>query len=182
MTMGIRRNKSGNAAAEFAIVVPVMLTIFAGVADLGGVLLTRFRLDEASAAAAAYALTQASNVGSANGTTLAQNIATLARDDNGTSSNQVTVSVNNGPTAQTDSGYNVSTGGTPSAADSCYCPTSTPFAFGAAAASCTTTCADGSRAGKFVKITVSRNYTPMFSSYGIVSNGTISVTTVVQAS
>jgi Flp pilus assembly protein TadG len=178
----IRRDRAGNAAAEFAIIVPVMMTIFAGVADLGGVLLARFRLDEAASAAAAFTLTQASKVGSANGTTLAQNIATLARDDNGVSSNGVTVSVNNGPTAATDGSFNVTTGGTPSAADSCYCPTSTPFAFGSAAASCTTTCADGTRAGKFVQITVSRNYTPMFSGYGIVSNGAISVTTVVQVS
>ncbi len=36
------------------------------------------------------------------------------------------------------------------------------------------------RAGKFVVVSAQRNYSPLFSSYGLIANGTISVRTIVQ--
>lgn len=92
------------------------------------------------------------------------------------------VNVNNGPTASS-SGGTVTTGGTASNADNCYCPTgnsNTGVTWGVAK-TCASTCTGGGYAGKFVLLSATRNYTPLFSGYGIVgSNGTITTTSLVQ--
>ncbi|WP_244420685.1 hypothetical protein [Mesorhizobium japonicum] len=45
---------------------------------------------------------------------------------------------------------------------------------------CGSICSGGGIAGKFVTITASKPYTPLFGGFGIVSNGNITVKAVVQ--
>ena len=164
---------------EFALLMPVFGLIFAGIADFGGVLLTRFRLDAAVSAGANYAMVNAASVSSASGATLGTSISTVVANNAGSTWADDAIVVNNGPTQNMTGGTSTS-GGTASNADSCYCPTISPsFAWGAAV-TCGSACGGGGIAGKFVTITATRTYAPMFSGYGLVSNNTISVTTAVQ--
>ena len=172
-------NNKGIAAVEFALLMPVFGLILAGIADVGGVLLTRFRLDAAVSAGANYAMVNAASVSSTSGATLASSISTVVANNAGSTWGDDAIVVNNGP-SQTITGGASTSGGSAANADSCYCPTISPsFAWGAAV-TCASACSGGGIAGKFVTITATRTYTPMFSGYGLVTNNTISVTTSVQ--
>ncbi len=171
------------AAVEFAIVAPVLVVLFAGITDLGGALLTRFRLDAAAASAASYAMVKAKNVTATDGGALAATIAALARSDAGVNATDVTVVVNNGPTATvTGTGSVAVTNGSGTSAqpaDLCYCPGANPFAWGGAV-TCGNACTGGGTAGKFVSITVRRPYAALFSSYGFISGSQITASAIVQ--
>ncbi len=173
-------NDDGIAAVEFALLMPIFGLIFAGIADFGGVLLTRFRLDAAVSAGANYAMVNAASVSSQSGATLANSISTVVANNAGSTWADDAIVVNNGP-SQSITGGTSSSGGTAANADSCYCPTVSPnFAWGAAV-TCASPCSGGGIAGKFVTITATRTYAPLFSGYGLVTNNTISVTTAVQS-
>ncbi len=175
----IGSNKDGVAAVEFAVLAPVFGLVFAGMADLGGVLYTQFRLNAAVSAGANYALINAASVSSTSGATLSSTIAAVVENNAGSNWANDTVVVNNGPSTTITSGAS-SAGGTASSADSCYCPTlSSTIAWGAAV-TCGSACAGGGLAGKFVTITASRTYQPLFSNYGIVQAGYITVSTSVE--
>jgi hypothetical protein len=90
------------------------------------------------------------------------------------------VVVNNGPSAETNAGV-ASSSGTAANADSCYCPSivSSSLTWGSSAV-CGSACASGGLAGKFITITANRNYSPLFSSYGIVNSGSVTVKVTVQ--
>lgn len=172
-------DRRGVAAVEMALIAPVLLLILAGTVDLGGVIYTRFQLSSAVNAATNYAIVNVANVNSTGGPTLATNLATLVANVNGSAWANSAVTVNAGPTAANTSGT-AGSGGTASAADSCYCPTgTTPSITWGTAKSCGTPCASG-YAGMFVLVTATRTYTPFFSKYGIVKNGAISVSSLVQ--
>lgn len=170
----------GSTAVEFAIIAPVMVVLFAGIADIGQLLFTRFRLDAAAASGASYALVQAAKVTAADGPTLAAQIAALARSDAGSNVATVTVTLNNGPVATASGDAPVAASGTPAGADQCYCPQASPFAWGAGVA-CGTACTGaGTVAGKFVRVTIARPYAPLFSDYGLTDDGMIRVAAIVQ--
>lgn len=170
------------AAVEFALLAPMFCVLLAGVIDLGGVLFTRFKLESAVAAGANFAQMNATNVSSTNGQTLASNIATIVETSQGAGWADDGVVVNNGPSTTVTSGSPSNTG-TASNADSCYCPSGTvgSFTWGSAT-TCGTACpgTNTGYAGKFVTITASKTYSPLFSSYGIVHNGTITATAVAE--
>jgi len=168
------RGRTGTAAVEFAFIAPLLALLLAGVADLGNVLYVRFRLDSAVSAASNYALVNAASVSSTGGATLASNAATIVQGSQGSNWSDAVVVVNAGPTATVTSGA-LALSGAPEPADSCYCPTYSAgsIAWGAAT-SCTTTCASGAIAGKYVTVSASRAASPLFTSYGIVKNGRIS--------
>jgi Flp pilus assembly protein TadG len=174
------RGRTGTAAVEFAFIAPLLALLLAGVADLGNVLYLRFRLDSAVSAASNYVLVNAASVSSTGGATLASNAATIVQGSQGSSWANAVVVVNAGPTATVTNGA-LALGGAPEPADSCYCPTYSAgsIAWGAAT-SCTTTCASGATAGKYVTISASRAASPLFTSYGIVKNGQISTSATVR--
>jgi Flp pilus assembly protein TadG len=175
-------DRRGVAAVEFALVTPIFCLLLAGIVDLGGALYTKFKLDAAVTAGTNFAQVNAGNVSSANGQTLANNIATIVETSQGASWADDGVVVNDGPAA-TVSGGTSSTSGTASNADLCYCPTGTPGSFTwGSAVTCGSACPglNTGYAGKFVTITASHGYTPIFSSYGIVQNDTISASAAVQ--
>lgn len=180
MSGSLFRDRSGVASVEFALFLPLFCMLLAGVVDLGGALYTKFKLDSAVTAGANYAQVNAANVGATNGQTLANNIATVVESSEGSTWANDTVVVNNGPATSVSSGSS-STSGTASNADACYCPTGTASSVTwGSSATCGSSCAGGGYAGKFVVITASQTYTPLFASYGFVNNNTISASSMVQ--
>jgi Flp pilus assembly protein TadG len=176
------RDRSGVAAVEFALIAPTVMLVLVGLVDLGGILYTRFQLDASLSAGANYAIVNAASVNSTSGASLAGALSGVV--SSGQSSNWATssITVNNGPTSSS-SGGTVTTGGTASNADSCYCPTGTAASTvtWGTAQTCGATCTGGGYAGKFVLLQASVNYSPVFSGYGMVSQaGTISSSTLVQ--
>jgi len=172
----------GIAAVEFALVTPIFCLLLAGILDLGGALYTKFKLDSAVTAGANFAQINASNASSTNGQTLANNIATIVETSQGAGWADDGVVVNNGPTATVSAGA-ATPSGTATNADVCYCPTRTAGAFTwGGSVTCGAACpgTNTGYAGKFVTITASHPYAPIFSSYGIVQNNTISVSAAVQ--
>ena len=173
-------DRAGVAAVEFAMVLPMFGLLLAGVVDLGNVLYTRFRLDSAVSAASDYVEVNAASVSSTGGATLASNAATIVQSSQGSSWANASVVINDGPTSTINNGTS-SAGGTASNADSCYCPSySAGTTTWGSAVTCGSACASGPSAGKFVTITASRAYAPVFSTYGIVQNGTISSSATVR--
>jgi Flp pilus assembly protein TadG len=173
-------DRRGVSAVEFALIAPIFGLMLAAAADFGGVLYVKFGLENSVSAAANYALLNASNVSSSNGGTLAANLATIIGSERGTNWANGTVIVNNGPSATVSAGT-VATSGSASNANSCYCPTrsGSTLTWGSPT-TCGATCAGGGLAGKFISIVATKIYTPMFSSYGIVRNNTISSTAVAE--
>jgi Flp pilus assembly protein TadG len=168
------------AAVEFALFLPLFGLLVAGVVDLGGALWIKFKLDSAVTAGANYAQLNASNVSSTNGQALANSIATIVESSEGSSWANDTVTVNDGPATAVTSG-SATTSGTASNADACYCPTGTATSVTwGSSATCASSCAAGGYAGKFVVITATQTYTPIFTSYGIVQNDTITASSMVQ--
>lgn len=172
-------DRGGATAVEFALITPILILLFVGIFDVCQLLLLRFRLDAAAASGANFALLQAKKVNSLDGPTLAGQIAALARSDSGSNVATVAVDLNHGPQASASGTANVVASGTATNADQCYCPQASPFAWGAGV-SCGTACASNLQSGKFVRVTITRPYSALFSNYGMVSNGNIVATSTVQ--
>lgn len=176
------KSSSGIAAVEFAFIVPIFLILLMGAIDIGQMLLAYYRLDQAVAAGAQYAVLNAANVNSTSGPTLASNIATIVSNANGSSSANDTVVVNNGPSVTITNGSPQS-GGTASNADNCYCPTGSPptWTWGSAQ-TCSANCNGGINgiAGKYVTVTASVAYTPILNIYTFLNNSTLTQSAAVQ--
>lgn len=170
----------GMAAVEFGLYSVVFLPLLAGTTDVGLLLYVHFQLDAAVAAGAQYAVVNAANVSSTNGAALATSMASLVANAHSASWANSTIVINNGPTASVTNG-NASSSGTAANADSLYCPSGTTgnWIWGAAMSS-GAACAGGGTSGKFVTITASRSYTSIFPGFGIVSDGPLSQSIIVQ--
>ncbi len=175
-----RRDRRGVAAVEFAMVAPIFCAMLAAAVDFGGVLHTKFELDSAVSAGANYAMVNASEATASSGATLAGVVSTIVATSQGAGWANDSVVVNNGPSSSMASGTS-STGGTAANANNCYCPTvsASTVTWGSSAV-CGSACSGGGIAGKFVQISASHVYTPMFSSYGLVQNNTITASAVVE--
>lgn len=172
------RHRGGGSAVEFAVLSPVLCLVLAGAADFGGLVYTRFQVENAVSAAANLSIVSAEQVNSSAGPTLASQIAVFLGTQDAV--NESAVLVNNGPAAAFVAGV-VSTSGTPAGANACYCPTTSggSVVWGAAVA-CDSACASGGAAGKFVEVTAERTYTPFLSQYGLVQNGKVVISALVQ--
>ena len=178
---GFLRDCSGVAAVEFALISPTIILILVGLIDLGGLLYTRFQLNASLSAAANYAMVNQASVSSTNGPSLASTLAGLISSGQTSNWADSSVTVNNGPTAGSSSGT-VSTGGAASSADLCFCPSGTSASVTwNGGQTCGTTCAGGGYAGKFVLLSASHAYSPIFTGYGMLSQtGTMTVSSLVQ--
>lgn len=179
----IRKDAAGIAAVEFAILSPLFGVVLAGAIDFGGLLYTKYNLDAVVSSAADYVLVNAASVDSTEGQSLANSIASIIASGGQSNWANATIVVNNGPTATMATGSNsVTTSGTASDANSCYCPTvgSSGVSWGSATP-CGNSCPTGNLAGKFVYISASATYSPVFSTFGIVKNGAVSIAALVQA-
>jgi Flp pilus assembly pilin Flp len=167
-------DRRGVSALEFALVAPIFLLLLAGTVELGGMLYTRFQLNSALSAAASYTLLNGSALSESTAANLVANTAAIVAGGT-TSSVSVTVAVNK-DYARTLRNGQLTTSGSPSDADRCYCPTGTGATpnWGTAIA-CESACSNGSMAGKFITITAERTYQALFSDYQIARDGVITV-------
>lgn len=158
------RENAGVAAIEFAFLTTVLMTILAGIIDVGRLLYTEFELDTAVSAGAQYALNNASMVGSSPGT-LSSNISSIVDNLNGSGWATSTVNVNNSDDAT-----------------HCYCPSGSPgnWTWGSTV-SCGSACASGTGVGgQFVTIVANRSITPIISYFGFVKSGEVSRSVIVE--
>jgi Flp pilus assembly protein TadG len=147
---------SGVVAVEFSLFVPFFVLIVAGTVDLWYLTYTASELTAAVSAGSLYAANNATLV-STSPATLQSNTQTIVANANGSSWATSTVNVNNGD------------------ATHCYCPTGSPGSWTwGAAITCGNPCASGGVAGQFVTITASHTLSPLFSTFGLTYNGTIS--------
>jgi Flp pilus assembly protein TadG len=131
----------GVAAVEFGLILPVFVTLLIGCLDFGLAYLADAQLAAAVSAGAQYAFTQGQTE---SGSTLTSDVSSFVTAVSQVSLSALTVTNNNGLSAT-----------------SCYCVTgATPTYTGPV--SCGSTCTDGSTAGKFVAISASFTYTPIF--------------------
>ncbi len=180
MTSRPKRRQSGSAAVEMALVTPVLLILLAGIIDFSRAFYEEVALSAAVAAAAEYALLNASNVSSAGAATLAATLSGIVANSNGSAWAGATVVVNDGATSAVNGGSSASSG-TAANADSCWCPSGSPgsVTWGEAAA-CGTNCEEGTLAGKFVAIDGTRAFTAIFGDYGLIGSRTLHQGTIVQ--
>lgn len=164
---------------EFALVTPIFLAVLGASIDLGLAVRTKFILSSTLTTASNYALNNAAKAESTDGSTLAQNLATLIASANGTNWANASVTVNNGPTASVNGG-SLTTGGTASSANNYYCPTGSgaSISWGTGTTTSGTCSATGTVGGKFIVLTASRAYSPMLLR-GIIASP-VSATSVVQ--
>ena len=178
---GIWRDDRGIAAIEFALITPLVAVVLAATVDFGCILFNKFKLDESVNAAADYAMVCNAQVNASSGATLAGTLATLVATSHGSGWADVSVTVNDGPVSGYAAGTQ-SSSGSASPADSCYCPTgsATSVTWGAAQ-TCNTSCSGGGYAGKFVLISATRAYSPLFTAgYGVITGRTLTSATLVQ--
>jgi Flp pilus assembly protein TadG len=175
-------DRRGIAAVEFAVFAQIFALLFAGVADVGIVLMKRIQLNDTLAAAANYAIVNQVNVSSVNGAALATTLTTIIAGIPGAAYADASVTINNGPQRQSTTGVVTTPVSIAANADQCYCPTKTTTIVWGTTVTCGNACTSGLRAGKFVLLTASKPHTPLFSNYGIVKAGAITVTTLVQTS
>ncbi|MDB5640758.1 MAG: pilus assembly protein [Hyphomicrobiales bacterium] len=156
------RDTRGVSGIEFAFIAPVLTVMMVGVVDMGGMVAAKLDLNASVSTAAAYAQMNAANVSAANGASLASKLALIVAHARGSSWANSVVSVNNGPGSSVTSGAQ-SSSGTASQADSCYCPSKTgaTVTWGATQ-TCSNACSGGGVAGKFVALTATRQFTPIF--------------------
>ena len=174
---GFRRDERGVAAVEFALIVPFFALIIAATVDFGIELYVREQLDDSVSAAANYALVNAAQVNSSDGASLASSLASLVANTHGSNWASSTITVNAGPTASSSGAAS----GAASAADSCYCPTgSASSVTWGGSQTCGATCPSGSVAGKYVLVTASANYSPLFPGFGLASKGQLTSASLVQ--
>lgn len=168
------------SAIEFAIVAPVFGLLLAGAVDFGGGLYTKFALDGAVSAAGNYAILNAAGVSSSGGATLATSLASIVANGHAANWADATIVVNHGPSAKLIAGT-ITSDGTASWADSCYCPTGNAYDFSwGTPTSCTATCTGGFPAGKYVTIVASRTYRSLFMGYRLLGTS-VTGTSVIGA-
>jgi len=166
---------------ELALIAPMLLILFAGIIDFARAYDQEIELSGAVAAAAEYALINAASINSSNATSLAATLSGIVANSNGAAWAGATVTVNDGATSTVSNGTTTSSG-TPSNANSCWCPTGSSAAWNwGAAATCGSACVGGTLAGKFVTITGTRSFAAIFGAYGLIGNTTLHQSTIVQA-
>ena len=171
--------ESGVSAIEFALIAPILVLILVAGLDLGLALRQRFELNSALNAATSYALVNRARVSSTEGGALVQELATLVTMELELSAT-VAINLNNGPQASVV-GNTLTTSGSSSRADLCWCPRRSGSAIDwGSSQSCGDSCDELGQAGKFVSIAVSQPYESMLFDFGIAVDGTIEADSVVR--
>jgi Flp pilus assembly protein TadG len=178
---GLPGRRDGTAAVELALMSPLLLTLMAGIIDFARAYDQEIELSSAVAAASEYALINVSSINSSSAASLASTLSGIVANSNGTGWASASVTVNNGATNAVNNGTS-SSSGTAANANSCWCPTggSGTWTWGTAA-TCGNACAGGTLAGKFVTISGTRSFTPIFPAYGLIGSITLHQNTIVQA-
>ena len=153
----------------------------AGTIDIGNALVAKAVLSASVNAASSYALVNAGKANATNGAALATQLSAIAANARKAGWADSKAVINAGPTATVTAGA-AGSSGTAAAADLCYCPTGTAsgtFTWGTSV-TCGSNCTGGGTASRFVLITATHKFTPLFSQYGFAPNGTLKVGSLVQ--
>lgn len=173
------KDTRGNAAIEFALVVPIFALVFVASVDLGMLVFSRFQLEAAVSASASYAIAHSDQVDGSNGSELAKNLALMIASNYRGEATAV-IQVNNGPQASYD-GAKIKIGGVSSQANACYCPKGNAASVEwGSQVTCNSSCPDGGRAGRYVAVTATQAYTPFFTMFDVVNDGSIAANAMVQ--
>lgn len=159
--------RSGTAAMELALVMPVLVPMILGITDLSFAYEDQLQLTAVINAGAQYAFKQGQNATMESGT-LVTNVTALVTGAMANASlpgAQVTVTLNDGLDATTMKM------GSPT----CYC-----LNVWAASATCGSICADNSTAGVWLTITASFTYTPILSFAAMVIPNPLSQSVTVR--
>ncbi|CAM5318995.1 hypothetical protein ATER59S_00992 [Aquamicrobium terrae] len=172
--------EDGVALVEFTLVLPILVLLLAMAVDFGAVIHTRFRLNAAVSAGANYAFIHGEEAAGSGASALARDIVALVADNQGPGWAESESLVNDGPHAVRNAQGTIETGNADHVRD-CYCLTgsaSSPVWGGAV--TCGDQCPSGGYAGRFVLIEARHAYSPVFSNYGMVSDGHLTVQAIVQ--
>ena len=174
----LARSRQGVAAVEFAFIAPILLILMASVSQISLFVFKRMKANEAVSSAANSALSSGAGLTSSTADSTANLLAAILRapDKDGTA-----LVLINGSRQYNITATSVTASGPASAADECRCPSSNgaSISWGSAVA-CTSTCPSGAPAGKYVSISYSRPYKPIFPTYGIVPSTGISLQTAAR--
>ena len=143
-------NRSGIAAVEFALLLPVFALLCVGGIDFGMAFDAKLRLSTAVGEGAQFAFLTGTGVQATQVQTVVQSASTLS---------PVSVAVTYSPNA-------------------CYCLAGSPAAL--SGQTCGTSCANGSPAGKYLSITATYTYQPIFPSYALLANPVLSEAVTVR--
>ncbi|MBJ3786481.1 TadE/TadG family type IV pilus assembly protein [Devosia sediminis] len=173
------RREDGVSAIEFALFAPIFLLILAAATDFGALIHTRSQLEAALSNATSFAMASGQQMTVDNAASLALNSAKVLIGQAGTDAG-ASIVVNNGPSATyTEKLYGQSGQAAPAA--QCYCPSRDGAAVRwGSPVSCSTPCSNGGFAGKFVALSVTVGYRPLFVDYGLTENGVISLSALAR--
>ncbi|OLP61943.1 hypothetical protein BJF93_07395 [Xaviernesmea oryzae] len=170
------KSRRGIAAVEFAFIAPVMLVMMTGVSELGVFVFKRMQANEAVSAAANAALASGPGLSSSTADATANVLASILRAPDTAGTARMTI---NGLRAYDITATQMTSSGSVSSADECRCPTQANGVIDwGGSVGCTSTCADGSSAGRYISIAYHRPYKPVFPTYGLISNNGITVNVV----
>ncbi len=176
------QRREGTAAVELALIAPMLLVLLVGIIDFGRVYRDEIALSAVVASAAQYALVNSSSINAAGASGLAATLSGIVANSNGAGWAAATVTVNDGATNSLTANGTTTASGTAANANNCWCPTGGSASWGwGSVATCGSTCAGGTLAGKFVTIAGTRSFAPIFSRYGLIGNRTLHQSTIVQS-
>lgn len=173
-----RSCEKGVSTVEFALIAPVFIVIIAGIADVGGLLVSRSDVSAAVTAGSNYLLVNADRVASAPEEVARQTAAVAGHRLPAGAVARVTV---NGGLTVEHSGGNFSTSGSAVSASQCFCAqvAGASMSLGSAL-ECGTPCESGGYASRYVHVAASHSYSPMFGGFGMTSpDGSVSVNATV---
>jgi Flp pilus assembly protein TadG len=141
---------AGSAAVEFAVTLPILVLVIAGIVDYGSAVNTSTKLYDGARAAAQFALY-------------------YPKDTAGTSSGAAKAAQN----ATNDTNMTVS-----SVTTVCKCITSSTGVISSTTTSCTGTCGAGSTLGHFLTVTTQETFTPQLAPSRLPVIGTTGISSL----
>ncbi len=159
-SLGGKTGNTGIAAMEFGLLVPVLVVIFLGIVDFSVAYHDQLQLSSALASAADYAFTQGQTE---SGATLTTDVTNFVRTVSPIPLSAVSATYNNGGSAT-----------------SCYCVSGSPSTY--TQTTCGAACTDGSgsTAGKYISISASFSFTPLFPLQTVVFGNSYSQSVTVR--
>ncbi len=172
-------DRRGVAAVEFAFLAPIFALILTATVDVGALVYTNMRLNTSLTAGSSYALVNGAQWSSDTVGDLAQRLTGVLAG--GRPGVETRITVNDAASYVYSSGRLRASGST-SVADQCFCPEIVGAAVDwGAARTCGRACPSGAVAGKFVELSISRPYTPLFGGFGMTDGGSyLAATTMLQ--
>lgn len=173
-----RACESGASSIEFAFMAPIFLVIAAGVVDVGGALVARSDVSAAISAGSNFLLVNAARVSSAPEEVARQ--AAVITGDWLPAGGVARIAVNGGLTVEYSDGR-LSTSGNRASADQCFCPQGAGRSMTLGSpVECGKPCGSGGYAGRYVQVSASHAYSPLFGGFGMVpANGIVSISSTV---